>query len=44
MLVWDKPGIFLILTQKGGDETMKKTGYLSTLFVGLDIGYKTTVV
>ena len=44
MLVWDKPGIFLILTKKGGDETMKKTDYLSTLFVGIDIGSKTNVV
>ena len=44
MLVWDKPGIFLILTTKGGDETMKKTDYLSTLFVGIDIGSKTNVV
>lgn len=44
MLVWDKPGIFFILTKKGGDETMKKTDYLSTLFVGIDIGSKTNVV
>lgn len=44
MLVWDKPGIFLILTKKGGDETMKKTDYLSTLFVGIDIGSKTNVI
>ena len=37
-------GVFLILTKKGGDETMKKTDYLSTLFVGIDIGSKINVV
>ena len=37
-------GVFLILTKKGGDETMKKADYLSTLFVGIDIGSKINVV